>query len=122
MAVSGRADDNCRYIDQLGRRAFFWLAILFVLFLFRALLRKEWAAAVALVLLFTVFAAAGSQFDPVALVGVLIFGWLAVFLLIRFGLLALVANFIVWQCPADLSADDPMGLRGIRASVWPEFC
>jgi len=75
---------------------FFWLAALFVLFLLRALLRKEWAAAVAWVLLFTVFGAAGSQFAPDVLLGNLIFSGLAVFVLIRFGLLALVANFIVY--------------------------
>ena len=45
----------------------FWLAALFVLFLLRALLRKEWAAAVAWVLLFTVFSTAQSQFAPVCL-------------------------------------------------------
>jgi serine/threonine-protein kinase len=64
------------------------LAILFVLFLLRALLRKEWAAATAFVLLFTVLFSAGSQFDPVVLVTSLILWVLAVFLLIRFGLLA----------------------------------
>jgi eukaryotic-like serine/threonine-protein kinase len=64
------------------------LGILFVLFLLRALLRKEWAAAVVFVLLFTVYFAAGSQFDPVIVVQQLIFWVLAVFLLIRFGLLA----------------------------------
>ena len=69
---------------------FFWLAALFVLFLLRALLRKEWAAAAAFVLLFTVLFSAGSQFDPVDLVTSLIFWVLAVFLLIRFGLLAFV--------------------------------
>ena len=57
------------------------------------MLRKEWAAAVAWVLLFTVLLAAGSQFAPVALVSILIFSGLAVFLLIRFGLLALVAQW-----------------------------
>ncbi len=75
---------------------FFWLGALFVLFLLRALLRKEWAAAVAWVFLFTVFSTAGSQFAPDVLVGALIFFGLAVFVLIRFGLLALVANFIVY--------------------------
>ena len=64
------------------------LGILFVLFLLRALLRKEWAAAVVFVLLFTAYFAAGSQFDPVIVVQQLIFWVLAVFLLIRFGLLA----------------------------------
>jgi serine/threonine-protein kinase len=68
------------------------LGILFVLFLLRALLRKEWAAAVAFVLFFTVLQAAGSQFDPVIVASGLIFWALGVFLLIRFGLLAWVVQ------------------------------
>lgn len=76
---------------------FFWLLALFSLFLFRILLRKEWAAAVAWVLLPTVLAAADSRIDPVAPVGMLIFASLAVFVMIRFGLLALVANFVVYN-------------------------
>ena len=64
-----------------------------ILFLFRALLRKEWAAAVVWVLLFTIFEAAGTRSTPpVVLVTWLIGNSLAVFLLIRFGLLALVAS------------------------------
>src|SRR4029077_1355209 len=55
------------------------LAILFVLFVLRVLLRKEWAAAVAWVLLFTVLSAADSQFAPVDLVGGLIYWGLMVF-------------------------------------------
>jgi hypothetical protein len=70
-----------------------WLAFLFVLFLLRALLRKEWVAAVAWVLLFTIFFPLSP--DPVGLVGALIFSSLAVFVMIRYGLLALVANFMV---------------------------
>ena len=72
----------------LGPVLFIPLAILFVLFLLRSLLRKEWAAAAAFVLLFTGLESAGSHFDPVVLVVSLIFWALAVFLLIRFGLLA----------------------------------
>ncbi len=72
---------------------FFWLMALFVLFLLRALLRKEWAAAVAWVLLFTLLAG-GS--DPASWVGTLIFFILAVIVMIRFGLLALVTNFMVY--------------------------
>jgi Protein kinase domain len=74
---------------------FLFLASLFILFLLRALLRKEWAAALAWVLLFTLFAAGYNRFDPVASVDSLIFSSLAVFVLIRFGLLALVVNFMV---------------------------
>ena len=73
----------------------FWLAALFVLVLLRALLRKEWAAAVVWVLLFTVFSTAHDQFSAVDLVATLLFFAPAVFCLIRFGLLALVANFIL---------------------------
>jgi hypothetical protein len=76
---------------------FFLALALFSLFLFRVLLRKEWAAAVAWVLLPTVLAAADSRIDPVAPVGMLIFASLAVFVMIRFGLLALVANFVVYN-------------------------
>jgi hypothetical protein len=58
---------------------------------------KEWAAAVAWVLLFTLLFGQGSQFDPAGLVGTLIFSSLAVFVMIRFGLLALVANWMVYN-------------------------
>ena len=74
-----------------------WLAALFFLVLLRALLRKEWAAAVAWVLLFTVFSAADIQSAPIFLVFFLILSSLFVFLMIRFGLLTLVANFVFWQ-------------------------
>ena len=73
-----------------------WLGALFFLVLLRALLRKEWAAAVAWVLLFTVFSAADSQSAPIFLVFFLILSSLFVFLMIRFGLLTLVANFVFW--------------------------
>ena len=73
----------------------FWLSALFVLVLLRALLRKEWAAAVAWVLLFTLLFPIG--FDPVGWVGALIFSSLAVFVMILFGLLALVVNFMVFN-------------------------
>jgi hypothetical protein len=75
---------------------FFWLVFLFFVFLLRTLLRKEWAAAVASVLISTVLFAAGeNSFAPATLVFWLIFTSVVVFLLIRFGLLVLVANFVV---------------------------
>jgi Protein kinase domain len=82
---------------SLMQAPFFWLTALFVLFLLRVLLRKQWAAAVAWVLLPTVLVAAVSRFDPVEVLGALIFFGLAVFVMIRFGLLALVANFMVYS-------------------------
>ena len=73
---------------------FISLAFLFLLFLLRALLRSEWAAAVVCVLFFTIFTAAGthSLYSPAVLVTWLITNSLSVFLLIRFGLLAFVAT------------------------------
>jgi hypothetical protein len=70
------------------------LALLFVLVLLRALLRKGWVAAAAFVLLFTFITAASSQFAPVVLVTGLIYWGLLVFLLVRFGLLAWLADGI----------------------------
>jgi tRNA A-37 threonylcarbamoyl transferase component Bud32 len=77
---------------SLGPVLFIPLAILFVLFLLRALLRKEWAAAVVFVLLFTVFEALGAGFAPFNLVMGLIFWSLSAFVLVRFGLLAFAAS------------------------------
>ncbi len=72
---------------------FLSLGYLFVLFLLRASLRKQWAAAVAFVLLFTFFIATHQRAldSPAYLVTQLITNGLTVFLLIRFGLLAVVA-------------------------------
>ena len=76
--------------------AFFFL---FVLFFFRALLRKEWAAAIAFVLFNSVFfASSGSHF---VLVSNLIFSFGTVFLLIRLGLLATVAQVVFQVCLLD---------------------
>ncbi len=66
------------------------LAFLFVLFLFRALLRKEWAASLAWVLFFSVLFAVGSEYVLLALVRTLILNVVTVFLLRRLGLLWLV--------------------------------
>jgi serine/threonine-protein kinase len=72
---------------------FVWFALLFVLLLLRVMLRKQWAAAIAWVLLFTVL---GSS-DPGGWLSALIFSGLAVFVMTRFGLLALVANHVVFN-------------------------
>ncbi|MGA8102840.1 MAG: serine/threonine-protein kinase, partial [Candidatus Acidiferrales bacterium] len=74
------------------------LAFLFVLFLMRTLLRNEWAAAIAFVLLHSVLLAAGSQYPTVTFVIFLLLTSLAVFLIIRLGLLAQVACFIFQFC------------------------
>jgi serine/threonine-protein kinase len=75
---------------------FIWLGFLFALVVLRALLRKEWAAGAAFVLLMAaVFAPAFSN-DPGAIVSGLVWLGLAVFLLIRFGLLAGLANAVIY--------------------------
>jgi hypothetical protein len=82
---------------------FIALAFLFVLFLFRALLRKEWAASLAWVLLLSVSLSVGSDSVPVALVQNLIVFGVAVFLLTRLGLLYLMVAFafvgLLSNCP-----------------------
>jgi hypothetical protein len=85
--------------------------MLFVLVLLRALLRKEWAAAAAFVLLFTFLFAALSEFTPVTLVTGLIYWGLLVFLLIRFGLLA----FAVQGVFVNLLQGFPLTTQG---SAW----
>jgi serine/threonine-protein kinase len=74
-------------LASLGQLAF--------LFLFRTLLRKDWAAAVAFVLFFGLVGAAQTQLGgsiAVFLVPRLILAGLSVYLLIRFGVLALAAS------------------------------
>jgi serine/threonine-protein kinase len=75
----------------------FWLSALFVLVIFRNLLRKEWLTAVAFVLLGVLAGPASGQFYLESLVSNTIFGVLAVLVLIRFGLLALATNFVFFQ-------------------------
>jgi hypothetical protein len=84
---------------------FFMFVFLFVLSLFRALLRKEWAAAVAFVLFFTVFLNAenlaayqSASAAWVLLIRGLILNSMSVFLLIRLGFLAGVAGAVVQFC------------------------
>jgi serine/threonine-protein kinase len=83
------------------------LAFLFVLFLFRALLRKDWAAAIVFVLLTSVslgspvLFAGGRQSTAAALVNgliLMIFNGTAVFLIIRLGLLAEAACLVFQWC------------------------
>ncbi len=92
---------------------FISLALLFALVLLRALLRNERAAAVACVLLFTIFYAAGNHalLVPVVFVTWLITTALTVFLLIRFGLLAVVAAGVF----NDLLGSFPLTTQG---SAW----
>jgi serine/threonine-protein kinase len=87
------------------------LACLFLLVLLRALLRKEWAAAVAWVLLFTVFLSVGSNSIPVALGENLIVMGVTVLLLMRLGLLWFLSVFVF----GSLLGDFPLTTQG---SAW----
>jgi serine/threonine-protein kinase len=86
---------------------FIALAFLFVLFLLRALLRKDWAAGIAFVLLTSVFIgspvlfAGGSQSTAAALMNgltLMIFNASGVYLVIRLGLLAEAACLFFQLC------------------------
>jgi hypothetical protein len=89
------------------------LAFLFILFLLRAVLRKEWAAAAAFVILFTLFQVAvyRTLYDPVVWGTGLITNILSVFLLVRFGLLAFVAAQLFYL----LLSNFPLTTQG---SAW----
>jgi hypothetical protein len=80
--------------NNLPVAIFTGLAFLFVLFLFRVLLRREWAAAGAFVLLFTLFSALPSESPALFAVREVIINSLTVFLLVRFGVLAVMASFL----------------------------
>jgi hypothetical protein len=87
------------------------LTLLFVLFLFRALLRKEWAASLAWVLFVTVFFLGRSESVPVAIVWNLILSVVNVFLLRRLGLLWLVVAVVF----GGLLSNFPLTTQG---SAW----
>jgi protein kinase-like protein/zinc ribbon protein len=78
--------------NNIGNAILTGLASLALLFLFRTLLRKDWAAAIAFVLLFGLVTTVltGGAFAVILVPRLILFG-LSVFLLIRFGVLALVA-------------------------------
>ena len=78
--------------NSLPVAIFIGLAYLFVLFLLRVLLRKQWAAAGAFVLLFTMFGTLPSESPAVFAVREVIINSLTVFLLVRFGVLAVIAS------------------------------
>ncbi len=70
---------------------FLGLVLLFILFLFRILLRSQWAAAALFVLLLASFTGLGDESFLVGIINALI-GIAYVFVLMRFGLLAVVAE------------------------------
>ncbi len=71
-----------------------WLAFLLILLFLRVLLRKQWAAAGALVLLLTIPGMLQSESPAVFAIEGLIVNGLFVFLLIRFGVLAVITSSV----------------------------
>jgi serine/threonine protein kinase len=97
----------------LGSALVVSLAFLFVLFLMRALLRNQWAAAAAFVLLLSGLLAAQVQEGAFGAFAALVaLNGVTVFLLIRLGLLALVACFVFQYC---LLENFPLTTQG---SAW----
>jgi hypothetical protein len=79
--------------DGLVYAFFFFLGFLFILVLLRALLRKEWAAAAILILIAVVVV--GTRDPALTVASAVWVGWV-VFLLTRFGLLAGIANRVLY--------------------------
>ncbi len=73
--------------------AFFWgLSTLFLLFLLRVLLRREWVAAILFVLISTVFFSNASD-SPLTWIVTAVEWGVTYFILVRLGLLAITASF-----------------------------
>ncbi len=107
----------------------FWLGGLFFLVLLRALLRRDWAAALVWVLTSFLLAAAGGASVADLLVGGLLVSGLAAFLLTRFGFLPIVANFVFWRIletsPLTTQASawySGLGLAGILLMAAIALC
>ena len=92
------------------------LAFLFVLFLFRALLRKEWAAGLGFIVFFTVFLSAPT-FRPDSIIWLIllrgvVLNFMTIILLRRIGLMAGAAGLFFQSC---FLADFPITTHG---SLW----
>jgi hypothetical protein len=84
-------------LDVLATGMFAGLALLFVLFLLRMLLRRQWAAAAVFVAIMAA-SSSGRVFVPFALVA----GLLWMFILTRLGLVAAIVNFFCVTLLTDL--------------------
>jgi hypothetical protein len=86
-------------LDILANSVFLGLVLLFLLFLSRALLRRQWAAAALFIVIF-IFAAAGAAQVETPLIVVpfrAVAALIWVLLLTRFGLLAVIACFFTLE-------------------------
>jgi Protein kinase domain len=93
---------------SLGTTFFVPFIFLIILIVFRALLRKEWLAAFAFVLLFALFNSEGWQTSPLVWIVLLTVWGLTVFAMIRFGVLAIMVQGIfqniLWAYPLTTQA------------------
>ncbi len=80
-------------LGMLSQSIFPGLAVLFLFFLFRMLLRKQWAAAAVLILILTASEALRTEAPLLFALFLAIAYAVLVFLLMRFGLLAAIAAF-----------------------------
>jgi hypothetical protein len=89
-------------LSLLGSRLLggFWfsICILFLLFLFRVVLRKQWAAVGAFVLLWTILSALDADAIAFDIPRAALWAGIMVFVVLRTGFLALVAFFALSQC------------------------
>jgi hypothetical protein len=119
----------------LASSLFFPLLTLFLLFVLRVLLRKEWAAAIVCALLMGLIYSAGTAYPAVDWTINLLQAGLGVFLLMRYGLVALIAagaltsllldvprtlDFSLWYAPmgmAPLVLAALIAVYGFRVSL-----
>src|SRR5271157_2209692 len=104
-------------LSVLAASLFLPLLTLFLLFLLRVLLRKEWAAAIVCALLMTLIYSSGTAYPAVDWTINLLQAGLGVFLLMRYGLVALIAagavNSFLLDVPRTLDFSlwyAPMGM------------
>jgi serine/threonine-protein kinase len=94
MLLGGRFELGLMADDVVGD-TFVALAVLFVMFLLRLLLRRDWLVVAAMAVVFSLIFSAQTNFAVVGVVGWVLFWLLLAAVVLRFGLLTLVVMALV---------------------------
>ena len=105
--LTGSRFDLGYIADQVLGDTFVALAILFVMFLLRLLLRRDWLVVVAITIILTSIFSAGSNFAAVAVVQILLNMVFMAIVVLRCGLLTVVTMFLVSDLMLLLLTPDP---------------
>ncbi len=93
-SLSGARAMIAELLNGVTGGIFFGLAFLLLLFLLRMLLRKQWAAGALFVLILASLRALQSEAPALAAVFGALTGWIFLFVMMRFGLVAMIAAFL----------------------------